>query len=146
MSLVTSLFIPKIYAVLNLRDIIIIISNDILQICLIVKQIKKVLVFRIVFKDVKQYKNIMLPRDLIQDYNLVSSSYKIHGKESIKELVMTRRCKVINTSEIKDVAYIFNANKIESGIYSICGKSNAFILRYCYYKYNRIQVFIDISD
>ena len=119
MLLVTSLIIPEISAVLNLRDIIITIYHDILQICEIVKQKKKVLVVGIVFEDVKRYNNILLPRDLIQDFDLVSSAYKLHGNESIQELVMTRRLKVINVSEIMDVAYVFHTSKIESGIYSI---------------------------
>ena len=100
----------------------------------------------IVFKDVKRYNNILLPRDLIQDFDLVSSAYKLHGNESIQELVMTRRRKVINVSDIMDIAYVFHASKIESGIYSICGKSNAFILQYCYHKYNGIQVYKDVLD
>lgn len=83
----------------------------------------------IVFKDVKHYNNILLPRYLIQDSDLVSSAYKLHGNKSMQELVMTRRRKVINVSEIIDVAYVFHASKIESAIYSIFGKSNAFTLR-----------------
>lgn len=71
----------------------------------------------IVFKDVKIHDNIKLSRDLIQDYDLVTLACKLHGKESIRELVMTRRRIIINSTEIKDIAYVFHINKIESGVY-----------------------------
>lgn len=59
---------------------------------------------------------------------------------------MTRRCRVINSIEIKDIDYVFHVNKIESGVYSIRSKSNTFILQYYYYECNRVQNFNNISN
>ena len=53
---------------------------------------------------------------------------------------------MINSSLIKDIAYVFEARKIESGLYLICSKSNCYIIRYKYHKYSGIQVFNNVKD
>ena len=111
MSLVTSLTLPHISAVLNIGDFVLTLTNVVLQICHVIKRKKEVLVTGNVLKDTHVHKNIKLPRDLIMDYDLITTAYKLHGMESVKEVVITQRHKVVSATEIKDIAYVFDEKK-----------------------------------
>ena len=100
-----------------------------------------------VFREVNQNNNnITLPRTLIEEYELITTAYQLCGTDAIKELVLTKRNREIDITAIQDIAFIFDAKLIDSGAYSICGKVNAFVIRYQYHKWKGEHIFEDIGD